>query len=84
MVDSDDGYGCFASVWSFAETPRASEPPSGAQDISEASVIPEMRGRIGKGKEEEEEEALKKKKKKSPRTEGKAKKRQNRASEYRT
>lgn len=65
MVDSDGGYSCFASVRSFAEAPRAYELPSGAQDISEASVIPEMREREvgsrkerrvggGIGKEEEE------------------------------
>lgn len=69
MVDSDGGYGCFASVRSFAEAPRASESPSGAQDISEASVIPEMRERevgsgkrkrgVGGGTEEGEEEESK-------------------------
>lgn len=52
MVDSDGGYGCFASVRSFAEAPRASEPPSGTQDISEVSVIPEMKEQeVRSGKE---------------------------------
>lgn len=69
MVDSDGGYGCFASVRSFAEAPRASEPPSGAQDISEASVIPEMREReVGSREEKKSTGQALKKKKKSPRT----------------
>lgn len=67
MVDSDDGYGCFASVRSFAEAPRASESPSGAQDISEASVIPEMREREV-GSRKRKRGGMKKREKKSPRT----------------
>jgi len=52
MVDSNGGYGCFASVWSFTEAPRTSEPPSGTQDISEVSVIPEMKEQeVRSGKE---------------------------------
>lgn len=79
MVDSDGGYGCFASIRSLKHRERV-KLPSGALDISEASVIPEMREReVRKGKEEYEE-ALKKK---SPRTRGKAQ-RQNRTYEDRT
>lgn len=55
---------------------RASQPPSGAQDISEASVIPEMREReVGSREEKKSTGQALKKKKKSPRTKGKAKKR---------
>jgi len=58
MVDSGGGYGCFASVHSLVEAPRERErKPANhlrAQDISEVSVIPETRGRIGKEKEEKQ------------------------------
>jgi hypothetical protein len=61
MVDSGGGYGCFASVRSLVEAPRERErEPRNhlrAQNISEVSVIPETRGRIGKEKEERREQA---------------------------